>query len=765
MSRKTRTHVTAGGKSPGSRPAARPETAAAAPPSSIRPPSFPVATGLLALVSIVAYWNSFGGELIWDNKVILLQDIRLRSIDWQSVANIFTYNYWWPSFESDLFRPLTTLSYWFNYSVLGNAEQPFGYHAVNLLLHVANASLVFWLVRDVTRKPWVALVSGAVLAAHPLTVESVTNVIGRADLLAALSTFGGLCAYRRFLRDDGGRRTFWLAILGATYVGGVFSKESAVVLPGLMVLHDAAFPAASGRTLSDRARQIVARVWPGYVAVVPGLAALVAARWAVLHNSPLPGQFASDNPLAIADVGTRVMTAVKVMGYYLSLIVWPATLSVDRSYNEITLFGWTLASGQDPQAWLALAIVVALVGAAVALWRRHRDIVFFLGVAAVSFLPTANLFFPIGTIMGERFMYVPLVGIATAVALAVAWAGETLAAGRPDARRSLTVGLSIATSLVIGALAVRTMVRNGDWTSNMALCSSTVNATPNNYKGYRGLAAAIMESDPSGGRLDEAIETAMRGLRIVEQAPLPLYHMPSGLYCDLGFYNVQKGERLVTAGRRAEAQPVLVEAIRLLKRAEAIDGEINRRGRENLVRSGLAPATIHDVGNPAIYRNLGSAYLLADEPEQAIVALGFMQRIQPGNFDAHYARGLAEAALAQKEKLRGNDARAAEHLDRAAVNLVAATLLNRDFERTWQVLASVYNYLTAAPPAVVLVDGRPGLNSSNPVVWRHIQEASAQLVRGLHAAGQSGEAERLRQRMISEFHVPPEAFATAGSGP
>ena len=86
--------------------------------------SLPVAASVLALLCLVAYWNSFRAVFLLDNETIILKDPRLRSVDWQSVRDIFTHHYWWPSLESRLFRPVTTLSYWFNYSVLGNGAKP-----------------------------------------------------------------------------------------------------------------------------------------------------------------------------------------------------------------------------------------------------------------------------------------------------------------------------------------------------------------------------------------------------------------------------------------------------------------------------------------------------------------------------------------------------------------------------------------------------------------------------------------------------------------
>jgi tetratricopeptide (TPR) repeat protein len=821
MSRTKRTHQKIAGKS-AVRVAAKPAPV----PSAVkagRPKvglsdslSLPMAAAFLAAICLLAYWNSFRAGFLLDNQSIILQDTRLRAIDWNSIRNIFTFNYWWPTFESDLFRPLTTLTYWFNYSVLGNGENPGGYHAVNLLLHFANVLLACMLIRGITRRPWVALFAAAIIASHPLTVESVTNIVGRADLLAGMSILGGLVLYRGYLAASAasaeqarplrrlGRPAVWLAGLGAVYLAGVFCKESAVVLPALMLLHGIAVPPVEdppvpatderpGRAVpqlrgpqrgscvgvpnrrqaaaggagrlaaelhgTDACRSVV-RAWPAYLSLLPGAAALLLARWAMFHNSPIFAQNGADNPIAIAGFWTGLMTAVKVAGYYLALFIWPATLSCDYSYNQITLFGWTLASGQDLHAWIALAVLVGLLAAAIIAWRRERGVVFFLGFAAITFLPTANVLFPIGTIMAERLMYAPLAGLAALSALLLSAAGHRLLGARPEsARRQWAIAGGVVAAVVVVALAARTIARNEDWTSNLRLWTSATRATPNNYRAYRALASAIMESDPSGARVDEALETALRGVRIMEQAPLPLQHMPAGLYTDVGWYYTRKAERLIGEGQVEQGQTAIAQALKRLKQAEAIDREMNRQGRERLLKAGLRREEIHDVGNPVVYRNLGSAYLLAGDPMQAIDVYTYLQHIQPADYDAHFERGVAEATAAQFEQKRGNQKQAEEHLDLAAVNLIVATILNPDHDRPWQVLARIYQYISASSPAVVAAaDGRRTLNMQNPAVPGHLQRACRQLVQLLIEGGRREDAGAWRQRMIDEFHIPPATF-------
>jgi protein O-mannosyl-transferase len=240
------------------------------------------AVPILVTVTLLAYANSFGAGFALDNKALILQDTRVHASTRDNVDLILNHTYWWPIGESGLYRPVTTLSYLFNYAVLGNEDRPAGYHAFNLLLHVVNVILVFanalpiadrgMRIADSRRRPAVpnpqsqsqsqsairnpksairnpqsAILIAALWAVHPLSTEAVTNIVGRADLLAAFAVLSGLLMYVKSSEATGARRFLWLALLAATTTLGVFAKESAVVIVAVIALYRSGrHPAARG---------------------------------------------------------------------------------------------------------------------------------------------------------------------------------------------------------------------------------------------------------------------------------------------------------------------------------------------------------------------------------------------------------------------------------------------------------------------------------------------------------------------------------------
>ena len=186
----------------------------------------------------MSYSNSFQSGLVFDNAGIIGRDPRIRAVTTENIHAILTGSYWYVNAAAGLYRPLTTLSYLLNYAALGNGPRTPGYHAVNLILHEINVALVYALGVLVFRRTAPAIALAAIWGVHPLLTEAVTNIVGRADLLAAFGVLAGILCHSKASSAAGARRVAWLAALGTAQAAGIFSKESAAVLPAILVVYD-----------------------------------------------------------------------------------------------------------------------------------------------------------------------------------------------------------------------------------------------------------------------------------------------------------------------------------------------------------------------------------------------------------------------------------------------------------------------------------------------------------------------------------------------
>jgi tetratricopeptide (TPR) repeat protein len=658
------------------------------------------------VLTLAVYANSLGAGFTLDNRGLLLEDPRVQQASAENVGQIFRHTYWWPYGESGLYRPFTTLTYLFNYAVLGNGRDPAGYHWINLLLHAGNVLLVFALARRLVRQSargfWPPVLLAAVWAVHPVLTESVTNMVGRADLLAGMAVLSGFLMYLKSAEASGVRRWAWLAGLAAVTTIGVFSKESAVTVVGVIVFYEATWcqPKRAGALLR------------GLLAAGVPVAAMLWRRAEVLANSPAMAIPFGDNPLVGASFGTAKLTALKVMARYLGLLAWPANLSCDYSYAQIA------PAGGSAEDWLSYAAVAAVAIGAAAMYRRNRTVFFLAGMALVTFLPTANLLFPIGTIMAERFLYLPSIALAGCLVLAVCAAGERLG------RERLTGAVLCA---AIAALAVRTWVRNQDWQDDLSLARATVRVSPNSYKAHKLLALALYESDSSRGNIDRVAAEAEKGLAILRGLPdarsnADSYQRAAGYYAD-------KGDRL----QGADAAAAYEKSRELLRRTmaivQAMDKSADEKGR-----------LIADLNRKlaAVDRRLGDAGSAESAARQALEA-------EP----------LAAESYGQMASAMAAEGRA----DEAAVMLMQGVLLSGD-ARLRQALVSLYRQgLDQAGCA--LQPGTTVLNPACEMVRRHLCAASLGVIGVRVKKGQMELARRAKSDAIERFGCPAGALERA----
>ena len=169
---------------------------------------------------------------------MIQEDSRIQAATSENARLILTQDYSYKNSSSGLYRPLTTFSYLLNYTILGGGAHPAGYHWVNFALHAVNILLVYWLGLLLFQEMGPAWALAAVWALHPILTESVTNIVGRADLLAGFGVLAGLLCHAKSAAASGRRKLAWLAALMLAAGIAVFSKESGVVLLAAMVIYD-----------------------------------------------------------------------------------------------------------------------------------------------------------------------------------------------------------------------------------------------------------------------------------------------------------------------------------------------------------------------------------------------------------------------------------------------------------------------------------------------------------------------------------------------
>lgn len=792
---------------------------------------------VLGVIVFCTYANTLHNTgFALDNKFIILEDPRLRDASPNDIKLIFNQDYWWPKAVSGLYLPLTTLSYLFNYHTLGNGDHAAGYHWINFFLHWANTVLVYFAVLALIEKLWPAFFVAALFGTHPLATESVTNIIGRADLFATLFLLVGFLCYAKSTTTDSRRKPStgpmmvagalsvvlagfillcwrhsasvspsllnWpciivaLVALGATtlifacLMGGwnkfpsllllllstsigVFCKETGIVVLGVLMLYDFTFRIRQKHpnwlvNLVSNFREFALK---GYVVLAAPVLAMLYTRSWVFGNLRPPELPWVDNNLVMPGVGfwQARLTAIKVIGKYFWLLLWPHVLSCDYSYNQIPVVDWHFHTFEDWKAIIALVSVVTVLVVTIRNYRSNKPLFFFVFFFFGTLLPTSNLFpklgdplfenwhifswhllnwpivketWCIGSIMAERFLYMPLIGFAGCAVLAVYAICQHLDALGWTERIRLQVVAPTVLSVMVIAYGTRSFLRNPDWENDEILWTKAVEACPNSFKTHKSLAFAIYEKDPEGKNIDRVIAEGEKARAVTDKTQIVMLH--------LGAYYRIKGDTLAqhapdgTLVATPASLPWYQKSVDALVQAVPLDHEFNDDNRRKELKRGRSPDQIPDIGNHEIYWNLGLSYMRMSQYQQALDAYFAMRHLAPTNPDAYLS--IASVYLSSG------------HLEEASVSLLQALLLDSNRAEALRLLVNIYRQIDHEGCSIIMDKGQPRLNSDCAFVHNHICSAYYGLVQVFVETKQYDLAKQTRQSALETYHCPRESF-------
>lgn len=424
--------------------------------------------------------------------------------------------------DPDIYRPLRTWSYALDHALFGGG--PRAAHVHSLLLHAAvSGSVAAWLLATVG-SPAAALVSALLFAWHPLTTEAVCWVSSRADLQCALFALIALLAARRLERLGGAPRLAGSTAALAALLAGL-GKESGAAVPLLHPID------RSARGLTPFG------AWRATAWIAAGTAAYLAL-YVAFSARTLEGQVPFYEGSYIRHLGYALLGWARLLGK----VVWPTDL--------LPLWEPHLFQPLDgTRVALAFASLAAFFGGAWFLGKRipalRAGVLFF----AVALLPAGNVIWPMRTVLAERFAYLPLAGLALALAGVLA---------SPAAARRRLALLALALAPVLFTLTAR---RAADWGDAQRLYESAIAAEPESYFGRLGLGGILLERGLARGNagraelekaavhLERALEIAGGDRARAERAALAL----ARTLCALG--GERRLERAVSL-----VEPLLVRA-------------------------------------------------------------------------------------------------------------------------------------------------------------------------------------------------------------
>lgn len=391
--------------------------------------STPSVAVAFVLAGAVLFGASLAHPFHFDDALILADSNVTNTARWSHFLNPFHL------------RQLTYFTFYLNYLAGGNS--PAGFHAVNVLIHIANAILLFHLLKRFI-EPATAAVAAAVFLVHPIQTEPVLYVYQRSTLLACLFSLCALFAFQA--------RRYWAALL--LFFLAFESKESAL-----------AVPLALGLLYEHRMRK-----WLVAGAVAAGTAALAILMY---QQEATVGIGAAGAVTPWSYLGSQL----RVVYTYLRLVVWPYPQSLEYDFPPFQA------------SWLTLAEAAGLAAIATAgVWAFRNERWKTAGLAILSFFlllaPTSSII-PNTDAAFEHRLYLPMM----AFSVFFAWV-----LSRVPKRTTVT-------GLVLIVLAMLTLGRGNVWASDVALWEDAVANSPEKARAWFNLGSAQMAVDPQHARL------------------------------------------------------------------------------------------------------------------------------------------------------------------------------------------------------------------------------------------------------------------------
>ena len=499
-------------------------------------PSLRAGVALIFLVTIMAYLPILRGGFIWDDDVLLIENHLVKASDG-------LYRYWFTT-EAAEYYPLAGSLRWVEWRLFGMA--PLGYHVVNVLLHAANAILVWLVLRRL--KILGAWLAALVFAIHPVNVATVAWISEQKNTLSMLFYAVAILLYLKF-GEEGRWRCYGLSLVA--FVLALLSKTAVVMLPVVLL---GCVWWTRGRV---RAKDLFQTAPFFVLSLVFGLVTI----W--IHDTH------GLKALAIQpeSFAFRLAAAGRALWFYLSKALLPADLMA--VYPK-----WTI----DTSSWVSYVPGALVIASLMAFWWKRgtwgRPLLFGLGYFVVMLFPVLGFFYQSFyrySWVADHWQYYSIVGV---IGLGVAAA---MAIYRRLDRQQQSWG-AVAGLAILVALGSSTWTRAGVYASEKTLWQDAVSKNPQAWVAHYNLGTWFLQA----GRFDEAIvelrETARLrpdlvkvhsnlGIALAQDDKIPeaIEQFEQALQIDPNLFEVHSnlGHALILLGKVPEAMSHWEQALRI----------------------------------------------------------------------------------------------------------------------------------------------------------------------------------------------------------
>ncbi len=473
---------------------------------------------ILVIVSVAFLPLLKNGFVNWDDDRYVTENVMIKNLSFSGIQNVFF------SFHESNYHPLSLLSYMIEYFFFN--YNPLVYHLTNLLLHLCNALLVFWIILLLSSNISVSFLTAIIFGIHPIHVESVAWISERRDVLYTLFFLGSLVCYLYYKRGRG-MKYYLLSIV--LFILSLLSKAMAVVLPFILLLLD--YFLNSSFNKKELAKKIPFLAVSSIFLVITCLARHAA------------GDIQVQNKMAFLLDGLH--NTIFSIVFYITKLILPVKLSI--LYPEYNTFHFLFLVSP----FIIVIFLILIFFSA----KYTKKIIFGSSFFLICLLPV--LLVPSRSSWGpnDRYVYVASIGLLYIVSECFIWALRkinTVCVHNVRFLRSVIFGISI---IVIGILAVLTWDRCKVWKDSITLWNDVLNNYPLVATAYNSRGAEYLARKEYTKAYADFVKTLS-----IDQNYYEAYFNLGSLYSIKGNYN----EAIKLINKTLQINPGYLKAYDLL---------------------------------------------------------------------------------------------------------------------------------------------------------------------------------------------------------
>jgi len=566
--------------------------------------------GIVILLGIIIYSNSFNCSFHLDDEDSIIDNLLIRNLS--GIKALWDYNH---------FRVIPYFSFALNYHF--GQFNVFGYHLVNLLIHLINSCLVYWLTLLIFSSPTlkgsliikdknvIALLMALLFVSHPLATQSVTYIVQRFSSMAAMFYLLSLALYLKG-RLSGGRdfnRNLLFAGSFMTAIMALLSKENAFTLPFAIVLVELFFLRTDKFSINLKNYRVLLLLagLVGFVLLLLGYFSFSIFKPMTVDPEEVYRTITSKN---------YFLTQFSAILKYIQLLILPVNQNLDHDFPFSNSFF-------NPRTLISFLFLLLLIILAVFLFKKNRIISFGIFWYFLT-LSIESSFIPLQDLMVEHRTYLPSFGffliLSTGIYMLL-W------------KKNKNIALAVF-GMIILVNSFLTHERNKVWKDELTLWNDVVSKSPNKSRPYNNRGKKLMDDH----KPKEAFRDFDKAIQLNPEYGLAYYNRGN-------IYEKEKKyeQALNDYNKSVEFSP---------KYASTYNNRGNIYKYQNKLEDALKDYNKSIELNPNYvyaYNNRGTIYMLEKNYVDAIKDFNKAIEIQPDIAEAFANRGVAELSLGQKD--------------------------------------------------------------------------------------------------------------------